>query len=98
MWPNTSTLLKVAYTIKVKVLYGLYQSKNQIIKNDLCYLVEGYTDVISLHHNGVKNVVASSGTSLTEGRFDLSKGLPIILLFYMMEMLLELALHLEGLI
>ena len=41
--------------------------KNEIIKNNLCYLVEGYTDVISLHHNGVKNVVASSGTSLTEG-------------------------------
>ena len=58
---------------KSQVLYGLYQSKNQIIKDDLCYLVEGYTDVISLHHNGVKNVVASSGTSLTEGQIRLVK-------------------------
>ena len=58
---------------KSQVLYGLYQSKNEIIKNDLCYLVEGYTDVISLHHNGVKNVVASSGTSLTEGQIRLIK-------------------------
>ena len=55
------------------MLYGLYQSKNQIIKDDICYLVEGYTDVISLHHNGVKNVVASSGTSLTEGQIRLIK-------------------------
>ncbi len=58
---------------KSQVLYGLYQSKNEIIKNDSCYLVEGYTDVISLHHNGIKNVVASSGTSLTEGQIRLIK-------------------------
>ena len=58
---------------KSQVLYGLYQSKNEIIKNDLCYLVEGYTDVISLHHNGIRNVVASSGTSLTEGQIRLIK-------------------------
>ena len=58
---------------KSQVLYGLYQAKNEIIKNDCCYLVEGYTDVISLHHNSVKNTVASSGTSLTDGQIRLIK-------------------------
>ena len=51
---------------KRRILYGLYQAKNSICKNDCCYLVEGYTDVISMHQSGVENVVASSGTSLTE--------------------------------
>ncbi len=51
---------------KSRVLYGLFQSRQAMIKNDECYLVEGYTDVISLHQGGVGNVVASSGTSLTE--------------------------------
>lgn len=50
---------------KSKVLYGIYQAKRKIITDDLCYLVEGYTDVISLHQVGIENVVASSGTSLT---------------------------------
>lgn len=58
---------------KSKILYGLYFAKNSIIKNDNCYLVEGYTDVISLHQSGVENVVASSGTSLTEGQINLIK-------------------------
>jgi DNA primase len=58
---------------KSQVLYGLFQSKNEIVKNDCCYLVEGYTDVISLHHNNIKNTVASSGTSLTEGQIRLIK-------------------------
>ena len=58
---------------KSKVLYGLFQAKNTIVKNDLCYLVEGYTDVISLHQSGIENVVASSGTSLTEGQINLLK-------------------------
>ncbi len=58
---------------KSKILYGLYFAKNNIIKNDNCYLVEGYTDVISLHQSGVENVVASSGTSLTEGQINLIK-------------------------
>lgn len=49
---------------KSKVLYGLYQAKKSLRDND-CYLVEGYTDVISLHQAGIENVVASSGTSLT---------------------------------
>lgn len=50
---------------KSKVLYGIFQAKNAIIKNDACYLVEGYTDVIAMHQAGVENVVASSGTALT---------------------------------
>ncbi len=50
---------------KSKTLYGLFQAKKQIIQDDNCYLVEGYTDVISMHQAGVENVVASSGTSLT---------------------------------
>lgn len=51
---------------KGKTLYGLFQAKQSIRMLDNCYLVEGYTDVISLHLSGVENVVASSGTSLTE--------------------------------
>ncbi len=50
---------------KSKTLYGLVQAKKAITQNDVCYLVEGYTDVISLHQSGIENVVASSGTSLT---------------------------------
>ena len=56
---------------KSKILYGLFQSKNEIIKQDECYLVEGYTDVTSLHQAGIHNVVASSGTALTEGQIRL---------------------------
>ena len=50
---------------KRRELYGLFQAKQAIVKNDLCYLVEGYTDVISMHQAGVENVVSSSGTALT---------------------------------
>jgi len=50
---------------KSKSLYGLYFARNTISSKDNCYLVEGYTDVISLHQAGIENVVASSGTSLT---------------------------------
>ena len=50
---------------KNQVLYGLFQAKNAIRGEDQCYLVEGYTDVISLYQAGIQNVVASSGTSLT---------------------------------
>ena len=59
--------------IKSKVLYGIYFARNAIVKKDNCYLVEGYTDVISLHQNGIENVVASSGTSLTEDQIKLIK-------------------------
>jgi len=58
---------------KSDVLYGIYQAKSSIIKNNTCYLVEGYTDVISLHQNGIENVVASSGTALTKGQINLIK-------------------------
>ena len=51
---------------KSQVLYGLYQARQAIRQHDVCYLVEGYTDVISLYQGGTQNVVASSGTSLTE--------------------------------
>ncbi len=50
---------------KSSSLYGIHQAKNELRRLDVCYLVEGYTDVISLHQAGIKNVVASSGTSLT---------------------------------
>lgn len=50
---------------KSKSLYGIWLARNAIVTKDLCYLVEGYTDVISLHQTGIENVVASSGTSLT---------------------------------
>ena len=50
---------------KSKVLYGIYYAKQAIAKEDNCYLVEGYTDVIQLHQLGVENVVSSSGTALT---------------------------------
>lgn len=51
---------------KSQILFGLYFAKSAIIKSDNCYLVEGYTDVISMHQAGIENVVASSGTSLTD--------------------------------
>lgn len=50
---------------KSKTLYGIYQAKRDITRLDKCYLVEGYTDVLSFHQAGIENVVASSGTSLT---------------------------------
>jgi len=56
---------------KSKILYGIYQAKNEIRKEDNCYLVEGYTDVISLHQSDIENVVASSGTSLTDDQIKL---------------------------
>lgn len=56
---------------KSDVLYGLFFAKKAITQEDYCILVEGYTDVISMHQSGVENVVASSGTSLTEGQIRL---------------------------
>ena len=56
---------------KSRELYGLYQAKHSIAKKNKCILVEGYMDVISMHQSGVENVVASSGTSLTEGQIRL---------------------------
>lgn len=56
---------------KSKTLYGLYQAKQSIVRENRCFMVEGYTDVLSMHQSGVENVVASSGTSLTIGQIQL---------------------------
>ena len=53
---------------KSNELYGIYFAKHAIVKHDRCFLVEGYTDVISMHQSGIENVVASSGTALTSGQ------------------------------
>lgn len=66
---------------KSNTLYGLYQAKNAIRKHDRCLLVEGYTDVLALHQAGVEEVVASSGTSLTEGQMKLVKRFSSQLIF-----------------
>lgn len=58
---------------KSNIVYGIYQAKSEIIKKDNCFVVEGYTDVISLHQAGIHNVVASSGTSLTVEQIRLVK-------------------------
>lgn len=58
---------------KSNVLYGMFFAKQDIRKYDRCYLVEGYTDVVTLNQGGIANVVASSGTSLTEGQIKLIK-------------------------
>lgn len=59
--------------VKNKSLYGIYFAKNEILRADRCILVEGYLDVISMHQLGIRNVVASSGTSLTTGQIALIK-------------------------
>ena len=56
---------------KSNELYGIYFAKNEIVKKDNVYLVEGYTDVTSMHQSGIENVVASSGTSLTYGQISM---------------------------
>lgn len=56
---------------KSRELYGLFFAKQAIVKSDRCFLVEGYTDVISMHQSGIENVVASSGTALTHGQIKL---------------------------
>ncbi len=58
---------------KSRILYGLYQAKQSVVKNEKCYLVEGYTDVLGLHQAGIENVVASSGTALTSDQVRLIK-------------------------
>jgi DNA primase len=59
--------------VKSKILYGIYFARQTIDKNDECWLVEGYTDVVSLHQGGIENVVASGGTSLTQDQLRLVK-------------------------
>lgn len=56
---------------KSDIVYGIFHAKGEIIRQDMCYLVEGYTDVISMHQAGIVNVVASSGTSLTTNQIHL---------------------------
>lgn len=56
---------------KSNIVYGIHQAKQEIRNADMCYLVEGYTDVISMHQSGVHNVVSSSGTSLTKEQIQL---------------------------
>lgn len=58
---------------KGRILYGMFQARKSITQDDRCYLVEGYTDVLSLHEAGIENVVASSGTSLTQEQVRLIK-------------------------
>ncbi len=58
---------------KSRIVYGIYQARKAIIQSDKCYMVEGYTDVMSLHEAGIENVVASSGTSLTQEQVRLIK-------------------------
>jgi len=58
---------------KSRIVYGIYQARKAISQNEKCYLVEGYTDVMSLHEAGIENVVASSGTSLTQEQVRLIK-------------------------
>ena len=60
---------------KSKVLYGIYYAKQDIAKLDNCYIVEGYTDVIQLHQKGIRNVVSSSGTALTNDQITLIRRL-----------------------
>ena len=60
---------------KSRILYGLHQARRSIRQQDNCYLVEGYTDVISLHQHGIENVVAASGTALTDSQVALIKRL-----------------------
>lgn len=58
---------------KSKIVYGIYQARKRMVQDDKCYLVEGYTDVLSMHEAGVENVVASSGTALTQEQIRLIK-------------------------
>eukprot|EP01090_Pellita_catalonica_P017128 TRINITY_DN5103_c0_g1_i2.p1 TRINITY_DN5103_c0_g1~~TRINITY_DN5103_c0_g1_i2.p1 ORF type:complete len:326 (-),score=63.72 TRINITY_DN5103_c0_g1_i2:1533-2510(-) len=75
---------------KSKILYGLYQAKKEIAKEDNCFLVEGYTDVISFHQSGIENVVASSGTALTPDQIRLVNRLTQNITVLLMVMQLEL--------
>jgi len=68
---------------KSQVLYGIYESKKAIAREDVCYLVEGYTDVIQLFQKGIENVVSSSGTALTSEQIRLIRRLTsnVVVLF-----------------
>lgn len=69
--------------VKSKILYGLWQARQTIGKKDECILVEGYTDVVSMHQAGIENVVASGGTSLTRDQLRLIRKItPNLTIFY----------------
>ena len=72
---NTSIAQRVHFYDKSKALYGIHLAKNSITKEDMCFLVEGYTDVVAMHQSGVENVVASSGTALTVGQIAINTSL-----------------------
>ena len=74
---------------KSKVLYGIFQGKQAIAKQDNCFLVEGYTDVIQFNQAGIENVVASSGTALTPDQIRLINRLTKNITCYLMEMPLD---------
>ena len=61
----------IIYTKSSSTMYGLYQAKRAIVSEKKCFIVEGYADVISMHQAGFQNVIASSGTALTEGHIHL---------------------------
>ncbi len=61
----------LVYSKRESTMYGLFQAKREIAKQNKCYIVEGYADVISMHQAGFENVIASSGTALTEGHIHL---------------------------
>ncbi len=61
--------------VKSKILYGIFEAKKAIANQDLCYLVEGYTDVIQMHQSGIENVVSSSGTALSIDQIQIIKRL-----------------------
>ncbi len=68
---------------KSQILYGIYESKKAIAKEDVCFLVEGYTDVIQMHQKGIENIVSSSGTALTPEQIRLIRRLTsnVVVLF-----------------
>lgn len=83
---------------KSKVLYGIFHAKQAIAKQDNCYLVEGYTDVIQFHQAGIENVVASSGTALTPDQIRLISRLTKNITVLLMVMQLDFVLLFEELI
>ena len=64
---------ETALYVKSDIVYGIFQARTEISRQDKCFLVEGYTDVISMHQTGIANVVASSGTALTPNQIKLIK-------------------------
>ena len=68
---------------KSQVLYGIYEAKKAIVREDICFLVEGYTDVIQMYQKGIENIVSSSGTALSSEQIQLIRRLTsnVVVLF-----------------